>query len=49
MTRAVSGIGSGGPPGNVVEAALAGRFEIVTSPALLFELAGVYLHMRATA
>ena len=34
----VSGLGWGGPPGAVVDAALAGHFEIVTSPALLDEL-----------
>lgn len=34
----VSGVGWGGPPGAVLDAALAGRFEIVTSPALLDEL-----------
>jgi uncharacterized protein len=34
----VSGLGWGGPPGVVLDAALAGRFEIVTSPALLDEL-----------
>jgi hypothetical protein len=28
----------GGPPGAVLDAALAGHFEIVTSPALLDEL-----------
>ena len=45
MTRAVldtntivSGIGWGGTPGAVLDAALAGHFEIVTSPALLDEL-----------
>ena len=34
----VSGVGWGGPPGAVLDAALAGRFEIVTSPTLLDEL-----------
>ena len=34
----VSGVGWGGPPGAVLDAALAGRFEIITSPALLGEL-----------
>jgi len=34
----VSGVGWGGPPGAVLDAALAGHFEIVTSPALLDEL-----------
>lgn len=33
----VSGLGWSGVPGQVVEAALAGRFELVTSPALLEE------------
>ena len=34
----VSGVGWGGPPGAVLDAALAGHFEIVTSPTLLDEL-----------
>jgi uncharacterized protein len=34
----VSGVGWGGPPGAALDAALAGHFEIVTSPALLDEL-----------
>lgn len=34
----VSGVGWGGTPGAVLDAALAGHFEIVTSPALLDEL-----------
>ena len=34
----VSGVGWGGPPGAVLDAALDGRFEIVTSPTLLDEL-----------
>lgn len=53
MTRAVldtntwvSGLGWGGPPGEVVEAALAGRFEIVTSPALLDELRRVLTYPK---
>lgn len=53
MTRAVldtntwvSGLGWGGPPGEVVEAALAGRFEIVTSPALLDELRRVLAYPK---
>ncbi|HEX9888469.1 MAG TPA: putative toxin-antitoxin system toxin component, PIN family [Nitriliruptorales bacterium] len=53
MTRAVldtntwvSGLGWGGPPGDVVEAALAGRFQIVTSPALLEELRRVLTYPK---
>lgn len=53
MTRAVldtntwvSGLGWGGPPGDVVEAALAGRFQIVTSPALLEELRRVLAYPK---
>lgn len=34
----VSGVGWGGPPGAVLDAALAGRFEIVTNSNLLDEL-----------
>ncbi|MFU8891963.1 MAG: putative toxin-antitoxin system toxin component, PIN family [Anaerosomatales bacterium] len=34
----VSGLGWGGPPGAELDAALAGHFQIVTSPALLDEL-----------
>lgn len=34
----VSGLGWGGPPGAVLDAALTGQFEIVTSPTLLDEL-----------
>jgi uncharacterized protein len=34
----VSGLGWGGTPGAVLDAALAGDFEIVTSPALLDEV-----------
>ncbi len=34
----VSGVGWGGPPGAVLDAALDGHFEIVTSPTLLDEL-----------
>ena len=56
MTRAVldtntwvSGLGWGGPPGDVVEAALAGRFEIVTSPALLDELRRVLAYPKLAA
>lgn len=53
MTRAVldtntwvSGLGWGGPPGDVVEAALAGRFEVVTSHALLAELRRVLTYPK---
>jgi len=42
----VSGLGWGGPPGDVVEAALAGRFQIVTSPALLEELRRVLTYPK---
>jgi putative PIN family toxin of toxin-antitoxin system len=45
----VSGLGWGGPPGDVVEAALAGRFEIVTSPALLDELRRVLAYPKLAA
>jgi uncharacterized protein len=34
----VSGVGWGGPPGAVLDAALDGRYELITSPALLAEL-----------
>lgn len=34
----VSGVGWGGPPGAVLDAALDGRYELITSPALLTEL-----------
>ena len=34
----VSGVGWGGPPGAVLDAALDGRFELITSPPLLDEL-----------
>ena len=56
MTRAVldtntwvSGLGWGGPPGEVVEAALDGRFEIVTSPALVDELRRVLAYPKLAA
>lgn len=56
MTRAVldtntivSGIGWGGPPGAVLDAALAGHFEIVTSPALLDELRRVLSYPKLQA
>lgn len=45
----VSGLGWGGAPGEVVEAALAGRFEIVTSPALLDELRRVLTYPKLAA
>jgi putative PIN family toxin of toxin-antitoxin system len=45
----VSGLGWGGPPGEVVEAALAGRFDIVTSPALLDELRRVLAYPKLAA
>jgi uncharacterized protein len=45
----VSGLGWGGPPGEVVEAALAGRFEVVTSPALLDELRRVLAYPKLAA
>jgi hypothetical protein len=35
VTAAVWGLGWGGPPGAALDAASAGQFEIVTSPALL--------------
>lgn len=39
----------GGPPSEVVEAALAGRFEVVTSPALLDELRPVPAYPKLAA
>ena len=45
----VSGVGWGGPPGAVLDAALAGRFEIVTSPALLDELRRVLAYPKLQA
>ncbi|MBW3577101.1 MAG: putative toxin-antitoxin system toxin component, PIN family [Actinobacteria bacterium] len=36
----------GGPPGEVVEAALTGRFDIMTSPALLEELRRVLAYPK---
>jgi hypothetical protein len=38
----VSGVGRDGPPGVVLDVALAGHFEIVTSPAQLEELRRVF-------
>jgi putative PIN family toxin of toxin-antitoxin system len=45
----VSGVGWGGPPGAVLDAALAGHFEIVTSPALLDELRRVLSYPKLQA
>ena len=45
----VSGLGWGGPPGDVVEAALAARSEIVTRPALLDELRRVLSYPKLAA
>jgi putative PIN family toxin of toxin-antitoxin system len=45
----VSGIGWGGPPGAVLDAALAGHFEIITSPALLDELRRVLSYPKLQA
>jgi uncharacterized protein len=45
----VSGVGWGGPPGAVLDAALAGRFEIVTSPAQLEELRRVLSYPKLQA
>jgi putative PIN family toxin of toxin-antitoxin system len=45
----VSGIGWSGPPATVLEAALAGHFEIVTSPALLDELRRVLAYPKLQA
>jgi uncharacterized protein len=45
----VSGVGWGGPPAAVLDAALAGRFEIVTSPALLDELRRVLAYPKLQA
>jgi putative PIN family toxin of toxin-antitoxin system len=45
----VSGIGWGGTPGAVLDAALAGHFEIVTSPALLDELRRVLAYPKLQA
>jgi uncharacterized protein len=45
----VSGVGWGGPPGAVLDAALAGHFEIVTSPALLDELRRVLAYPKLQA
>jgi uncharacterized protein len=45
----VSGVGWGGPPGAVLDAAMAGHFEIVTSPALLDELRRVLSYPKLQA
>jgi uncharacterized protein len=45
----VSGVGWGGPPGAVLDTALAGRFEIVTSPAQLEELRRVLSYPKLEA
>jgi putative PIN family toxin of toxin-antitoxin system len=45
----VSGIGWGDPPGAVLDAGLAGRFEIVTTPALLDELRRVLAYPKLQA
>ena len=45
----VSGFGWGGPPAAVLDAALDGRFELVTSPALLDELHRVLSYPKLQA
>ena len=45
----VSGLGWGGAPGEVLDAALAGHFQIVTSPALLDELRRVLTYPKLRA
>jgi uncharacterized protein len=45
----VSGVGWGGPPGAVLDAALAGHFELVISPALLDELRRVLSYPKLQA
>jgi uncharacterized protein len=42
----VSGVGWGGPPAAVLDAAMAGRFEIVTRPILLDELRRVLAYPK---
>ncbi len=54
MIRAVidtvmSGVGWGGPPGAVLDAALDGRFELITSPDLLDELRRVLSYPKLQA
>ena len=45
----VSGVGWGGPPAAVLDAALAGHFELVTSPDLLDELRRVLAYPKLQA
>lgn len=45
----VSGLGWGGAPAAVLDAALAGRFDLVTSPALLDELRRVLTYPKLQA
>jgi putative PIN family toxin of toxin-antitoxin system len=45
----VSGLGWGGPPGDVLDAGLAGHFEIVTSPTQLDELRRVLSYPKLQA
>jgi uncharacterized protein len=45
----VSGFGWGGPPGQVVDTVLSGQVTLVTSPALLGELARVLAYPKLTA
>jgi uncharacterized protein len=45
----VSGLGWGGAPAAVLDAALAGRFDLVTSPALLDELRRVLAYPKLQA
>ena len=45
----MSGVGWGGPPGAVLDAALAGHFDIVTSPILLDELRRVLAYPKLHA
>jgi putative PIN family toxin of toxin-antitoxin system len=45
----VSGFGWGGPPGQVVDTPLSGQVTLVTSPALLGELARVLAYPKLTA
>jgi len=45
----MSGVGWGGPPGAVLDAALDGRFELITSPDLLDELRRVLSYPKLQA
>jgi uncharacterized protein len=45
----VSGFGWGGPPGQIVDAVLSGEVTLVTSPALLAELARVLAYPKLAA